>query len=134
MKAKHIISAVLVLALPFVLIIGFGELGAYLSKLASRTFMVRYSVLGMLNSTIPIVIYIFWLSFVMRTKYRPAKLLLCTCCFVIAAALVVCLIFMVKDFFYGNTIAIIAANLFAGIYMLCKWRKGKTVTQTDKIL
>lgn len=127
MKAKHIISAVLLLILPFVLIIGFGALGAYLNNLASRTFMLRYIILNMLNSTIPIVIYIFWLSFVMRTKNRPAKLLLSTCCFVVAAALIVCIIFMLKDFFYGFTIAIILANIFAGIYMLIKGRNGKTV-------
>lgn len=127
MKAKHIISAVMLLILPFVLIIGFGELGAYLNNLASRTFMLRYIILNMLNSTIPIVIYIFWLSFVIRTKYRPAKLLLSTCCFVVAAALILCIIFMLKNFFYGITIAIILANIFAGIYMLCKDRKGKTV-------
>ena len=124
MKTKHIISAVLVLALPFVLIIGFGELGAYLSKLASRTYMLRYSVLGMLNSAIPLVVYIFWLSFIMRTKERPAKLLLSTCCFAIAAALIACLIFILKDFFYGVTFAIIAANLFVGLYMLCKNRNN----------
>lgn len=131
MKAQHIISAVLLLILPFVLIIGFGELGAYLNKLASRTFMLRYNVLGMLNSTIPIVVYIFWLSFVMRTKHRPAKVLLSTCCFAVAAALIVCIIFMLKDFFYGFTIAIILANIFAGIYMLCKGRKGKTSVENE---
>lgn len=135
MKAKHIISAVLLLVLPFALIIGFGELGAYLSKLASRTYMVRYIILGMLTSTIPIVVYIFWLSFVMRTKHRPARILLGCSSFTVAAALIVCVIFMLKDFFYGITIAIIAANLFAGIYMLCKDRKEKNITQTylDKI-
>lgn len=124
MKTKHIISAVLVLTLPFVLIIGFGELGVYLSKLASRTYMLRYSVLGMLNSVIPIVVYIFWLSFIMRTKERPAKLLLSICCFAVSTALITCLIFILKDFFYGITFAIIAANLFVGIYMLCKNRNN----------
>lgn len=123
MKAKHIITAVLLVVLPFAVIIGFGELGAYLSKLASRTYMLRYSILGMLTSTIPIVVYIFWLSFVMRTKHRPAGILLGYSSLAVATALIVCVILMLKDFFYGFTIAIILANVFAGTYMLIKGKK-----------
>lgn len=130
MKAKHIVISALMIILPFVIVLGFGNLGSYLSLIGERTYMPGYTLLSSFIITSSMVAYTFWLSFVMRTTNQKAKVLLICC------SLAVAVFFLI--FFFGYWVipfpidtlfisppALICAfsNLFAGIYMLCKGRK-----------
>ena len=92
MKAKHIVSAILIIILPFVIIFGFGALSDFFNQMASRTFQFAYKIAGMITSVVPIVAYIFWLSFVMRTKHPKTRILLSICSLAVSAILIACLI------------------------------------------
>ena len=130
MKAKHIISSVLVVALPFIIILGFGALSEYLSQIAGRTFLFGYSMLSSLATIVPLVLYTFWLSFVMRTGNRKARIIMMCCAFAVSALLLVGWFgYWIAPFpvvhllISPATLACIAANLFAGFYMLVKGKK-----------
>lgn len=133
MKAKHIITAVLLVIIPFVFIIGFGELGRYFFQLAGRYYTPVYSIFGMLAYAIPETAYIIWISFVIRTKYRSARILFSCCCFAVAAVIlgcylsIFCAFSFYKYMFTITALVCILANLFAVIYMLCKGRKGNII-------
>lgn len=127
MKAKHIISSALVIILPFVIVLGFGNLGSYLSLMGRRTYMPYYTQLGTFIITASMVAYIFWLSFVMRTTNQKAKVLLICCSLAGAIFFLIfyfgywVIPFPIDTLFISPPALICAlANLFAGIYMLCK--------------
>ena len=130
MKAKHIISSVLVVVLPFIIILGFGALSEYLDRIAGRTFLFGYSMLSSLATIVPIVLYAFWLSFVMRTGNRKARIVMMCCTFAVSLLLLIgwfgywiAPFPMVHLILSPATLACIVENLFAGFYMLVKGKK-----------
>ena len=136
MKAKHIICAALILILPFVLIFGFGSLRDYFALMGSRTYVFGFIILNMLTTAIPIVAYVFWLSFVMRAKEPKAKILLMCCSFVVATFLLIIYFgywafpFPISSSFVSTTALIcFFANLFAAIYMLVKHISKRRVNE-----
>ena len=133
MKSKHIISSALIVVLPFIIIFGFGALSDYLNQLANHTFLFGYSMLSSISIIIPLVLYAFWLSFVMRTGNRKARIIMMCCAFAVSALLLVGWFgYWIAPFpvvhllISPATLACVAANLFAGIYMLFKLKKQNT--------
>ncbi len=130
MKAKHIISSVLIVVLPFIIILGFGVLSEYLDRIAGLTFLFGYSMLSSLVTIVPLVLYTFWLSFVMRTENRKARILMICCTFAVSALLIIGWFgYWIAPFpvvhliISPATLACVVANLFAGFYMLAKGKK-----------
>jgi len=132
MKTKHIVIGVLLLVIPFVVVIGFGYLGSYFSKLTSRTYMVKYNIFSNLAAAIPTTVYILWLSFIMRTKNQKARVLFICCCLTIAVVLLflslgyyIVLFPIHLFFFYLPALMCGLVNLFAAGYMIYSAKKDR---------